>query len=56
MKGFGGCPMAKDELIGNLPTEELIHWMDQNKVKNNLNTEAVSITMNSVDKVFEPFN
>jgi len=53
MKGFGGCPMAKDELIGNLPTEELIHWMDQNKVKNNLNTEAVSITMNSVDKVFE---
>ncbi|MDG2152452.1 MAG: hydroxymethylglutaryl-CoA lyase [Crocinitomicaceae bacterium] len=53
MKGFGGCPMAKDKLTGNLPTEELMHWMEKNKVKNNLNTEAVSITMNSVDKVFE---
>ena len=53
MKGFGGCPMAKDELTGNLPTEELIHWMEKNMVKNNLNTEAVSKSMNSVDTVFE---
>jgi hydroxymethylglutaryl-CoA lyase len=23
IKGFGGCPMAKDELVGNMPTENL---------------------------------
>lgn len=26
LKGFGGCPMAKDELIGNMPTEKLITY------------------------------
>lgn len=26
MKGFGGCPMAKDELVGNLATENLIDF------------------------------
>lgn len=56
MKGFGGCPMAKDELIGNLPTEELIHWMNNNKLNNHLDQKAVSIAMNSVNQVFEPSN
>ena len=26
LKGFGGCPMAKDELIGNMPTEKIITY------------------------------
>jgi len=25
IRGFGGCPMAKDELTGNMPTENLFH-------------------------------
>jgi len=25
--GFGGCPFAKDELVGNLPTEHLIKFL-----------------------------
>lgn len=30
IKGFGGCPMAKDDLTGNMPTEKLIsHFSDQ---------------------------
>jgi hydroxymethylglutaryl-CoA lyase len=29
IKGFGGCPMAKDELVGNLPTELLINYLAQ---------------------------
>lgn len=27
--GFGGCPFAKDELVGNIPTEQLIHFLQQ---------------------------
>ncbi len=27
MLGFGGCPFAKDEMVGNLPTEQLISWL-----------------------------
>lgn len=53
MKGFGGCPMAKDDLTGNLPTEELIKWINNNNMKNNLDQNAVSLVMNSVSKVFE---
>lgn len=26
IKGFGGCPMAKDDLTGNMPTEQLINY------------------------------
>ncbi len=26
IKGFGGCPMAKDDLTGNMPTEKIIEW------------------------------
>ena len=53
MKGFGGCPMAKDDLTGNLPTEELIKWINKNNMKNDLDQNAVSLVMDSVSKVFE---
>ena len=26
IKGFGGCPMAKDDLTGNMPTEKIISY------------------------------
>jgi hydroxymethylglutaryl-CoA lyase len=32
MKGFGGCPMAKDDLTGNLPTELLLRWLNDHNV------------------------
>ena len=28
IRGIGGCPMAKDELVGNLPTEKLVEWAE----------------------------
>lgn len=31
IKGYGGCPMAKDELVGNMPTEKLISYFNQQK-------------------------
>jgi hydroxymethylglutaryl-CoA lyase len=29
IKGFGGCPMAKDDLTGNMPTEKLITYFTE---------------------------
>jgi hydroxymethylglutaryl-CoA lyase len=26
IQGFGGCPMAKDDLTGNMPTEKLLSY------------------------------
>ena len=36
IKGFGGCPMAKDELTGNLPTEKLISFFNSKGLKTNI--------------------
>jgi hypothetical protein len=30
LKGFGGCPMASDKLTGNMPTENLYSWINNN--------------------------
>jgi hydroxymethylglutaryl-CoA lyase len=32
IRGFGGCPMAKDDLTGNMPTEKLIEFCNQKKI------------------------
>lgn len=31
IKGYGGCPMAKDELTGNMPTEKIISYFTEQK-------------------------
>jgi hydroxymethylglutaryl-CoA lyase len=32
MKGLGGCPMAEDELVGNLATENLVQYLEEKNV------------------------
>lgn len=39
--GFGGCPMAKDDLTGNLATEDLEQYLNTNNVPLNLNTDLL---------------
>ncbi len=52
IKGFGGCPMAKDELVGNLPTEKLLTYFTQNKVKTSINTTAFENAYNEAQRIF----
>jgi len=45
LKGFGGCPMAKDDLVGNMPTEKLITYFTEDLGLNPLELEkSLSIT------------
>lgn len=37
IKGYGGCPMAKDELIGNMPTEKILTYCTIHKIPHLLN-------------------
>jgi hydroxymethylglutaryl-CoA lyase len=37
IKGFGGCPMAKDELVGNIATEKILEVLDEKKIKTGIN-------------------
>jgi hydroxymethylglutaryl-CoA lyase len=50
LKGFGGCPMAKDDLVGNMPTENLIKYFDENKL--NLNMDAFNKSMAIANEIF----
>ncbi|GAB2532343.1 hydroxymethylglutaryl-CoA lyase [Spirosoma aerophilum] len=40
LRGFGGCPMATDQLTGNLPTEEIIQTLAQEGLSLPINQEA----------------
>jgi hydroxymethylglutaryl-CoA lyase len=41
IRGFGGCPMAKDELVGNMATENLVTYFNTIGVNLNLNNAAL---------------
>ena len=40
IKGYGGCPMAEDELIGNMPTEQLISYFHPTQLGESFNFMA----------------
>ena len=46
LKGFGGCPMAKDDLTGNMPTEKLITYFIEDLGLSNQELER-SLTLSS---------
>ena len=40
IKGFGGCPMATDDLTGNMATENIISYLNENNIAHGLNEKA----------------
>jgi hydroxymethylglutaryl-CoA lyase len=52
LKGFGGCPMAEDELVGNLATETILSFLDSKQATPDLNRVAFSEAMKIADDVF----
>lgn len=52
IKGFGGCPMAKDDLTGNMPTEKLLSYFTQQKVDTNLSAMSFESAYNKALDVF----
>ncbi len=52
IKGFGGCPMAEDELIGNMPTEMLLAFAERQQLETGLDQEAFNRAMSLTNHVF----
>lgn len=52
MKGFGGCPMAKDDLTGNMPTENLVSYFDEQKEDTGLNKIYLQQAMSIAARIF----
>ena len=56
IQGFGGCPMAKDVLTGNMPTEKLVSYFTAKKEETNLSTLSFESAYNEASKLFEEFH
>lgn len=52
IKGFGGCPMAADDLTGNMPTENLISYFEEKNIDLGLNKEEFTQSMVASYDVF----
>ena len=52
IKGFGGCPMAKDDLTGNMATENVLSFMEGKKVETGINEEAWITSLQLAEKTF----
>ena len=52
IKGYGGCPMAKDELTGNMPTEQLVSYFTAQKVTTGVRPMSFESAYNQALRVF----
>ena len=52
IKGYGGCPMAKDELTGNMPTEKLLSYFTSKKVVTGIHPLRFESAYNEALKIF----
>jgi hydroxymethylglutaryl-CoA lyase len=45
LKGYGGCPFAEDDLVGNLATENLILYLEEKKINLNIDKNQFAKTL-----------
>lgn len=56
IRGFGGCPMAKDDLTGNLPTEDLVKWLNDSRINHPIQTANFNTAFDFSSRIFETLN
>ncbi|WBL26456.1 hydroxymethylglutaryl-CoA lyase [Zunongwangia sp. HGR-M22] len=52
IQGFGGCPMAKDELTGNMPTEKMVSYFNTKKQSSNIRMGSFEASFNKATEIF----
>ncbi len=55
IQGFGGCPMARDELTGNMPTEKLLSFFTSQKAETGVNWMAFEAAFNKAKDLFSAY-
>ncbi len=56
IQGFGGCPMATDNLTGNMPTEKLLSYFTAQKANTNTSPMSFESAYNEASKIFKIFH
>ncbi|MEZ2414885.1 hydroxymethylglutaryl-CoA lyase [Muriicola sp. E247] len=55
IQGFGGCPMAKDELTGNMPTEKMMSYFTARKAQTGVSWTAFEAAHNRATQLFSTY-
>ena len=53
--GYGGCPMAHDQLVGNMPTEHILSYCNQNRIEHSLKSLALETAINKARSIFDTY-
>ncbi len=53
IRGYGGCPMAKDELIGNIPTESIVSCFAKESIKLGIDDKELSKSIEMSKNIFQ---
>ena len=56
IQGFGGCPMAKDDLTGNMPTEKILSYFTSEKADTNVNWMVFEAAFNKATELFSVYH
>ena len=56
IQGFGGCPMAKDDLTGNMPTEKILSYFTEQKAFTNTSPMSFESAYNVASRLFGEFH
>ncbi|MCB7480981.1 hydroxymethylglutaryl-CoA lyase [Christiangramia sediminis] len=56
IQGFGGCPMAKDELTGNMPSEKMLSYFNAAKADTNVKMTSFESAYNEASKIFNQYH
>lgn len=52
LKGFGGCPMANDDLVGNMRTEWMVDYFENKKLLSDIDKEALADSLQLASEIF----
>lgn len=52
IRGFGGCPMAKDDLVGNMATENVLEYLIEKGRLQNIDLEQFAVAASIADRIF----
>lgn len=52
LRGFGGCPMAKDELTGNMPMEKMVAFLEDRGLGTGIDRAVLGQALEMIPQVF----
>lgn len=56
IQGYGGCPLAEDDLVGNIATEKVINYINEKNIKTDLRTLEFESAYNNASDIFNHYH